>query len=34
MKKWRATGSVCDLKKPLKRIVLTEEEVQNIEAQL
>jgi hypothetical protein len=34
VKKWRATGSVCDLKKKSKRIVLTEEKVRDIEARL
>jgi S-adenosylmethionine synthetase len=34
VKKWRATGSVCDIKKQSKRIVLTEEKVRDIEARL
>jgi hypothetical protein len=33
VKKWRATGSVCD-KKQFKRNVLTEAKVQDIEARL
>jgi hypothetical protein len=34
VKKWRAKGSVCDIKKQSKRIVLTDEKVRNIEARL
>jgi hypothetical protein len=34
VKKWWATGSVCDIKKQSKKIVLTEEKVRDIEAQL
>jgi hypothetical protein len=34
LKKWRATGSVCDIKKELKKIVLTEEKVRDTEARL
>jgi hypothetical protein len=34
VKKWRATGSVCDIKQHSKRIVLTEEKVRDIEARL
>jgi hypothetical protein len=34
VKKWGVTGSVCDIKKQSKRIVLTEEKVQDIEARL
>jgi hypothetical protein len=34
VKKWRATGSVCDIKKQSKRIVLTDEKVGDIEARL
>jgi hypothetical protein len=30
--KWWVTGSVCDIKKQSKRIVLTEEKFQDIEA--
>jgi hypothetical protein len=32
VKKWWATGSLCDMKKQLKRIVLTEEKFRDIEA--
>jgi hypothetical protein len=32
VKKWWATGSVCDIKKQSKRIALIEEKVQDIEA--
>jgi hypothetical protein len=34
VKKWRAIRSVCNIKKQLKRIVLTEENVWDIEARL
>jgi hypothetical protein len=34
VKQWRATGSVCDMKKQSKRIVLTEEKVRDIETRL
>jgi hypothetical protein len=34
VKKWWAKGSVCDIKKQLKRIVLTDEKVRDIEARL
>jgi hypothetical protein len=34
VKKWRATGSVCDIKKKPKRIALTDEKVRDIEARL
>jgi hypothetical protein len=34
VKKWRATGSGCDIKKQVKRIVLTEEKVRDTEARL
>jgi S-adenosylmethionine synthetase len=32
--KWRATGTVCDIKKQSKKILLTEEKVRDIEARL
>jgi hypothetical protein len=34
VKKWWATGSVCDIKKQSKRTVLTEEKVRDTEAVL
>jgi hypothetical protein len=34
VKNWRATGSVCEIKKQSKRIVLTEEKVRDVEARL
>jgi hypothetical protein len=34
VKKWRPKGSVCDIKKQSKRILLTDEKVRDIEAQL
>jgi hypothetical protein len=34
VKKWRATGSLCDMKKQQKRIVLTDEKVRDIEPRL
>jgi hypothetical protein len=34
VKNWQATGSVCDIKKQSKRIVLTDEKVQDTVAQL
>jgi hypothetical protein len=34
VKKWQATGSVCDIKKQPMRIVLTDEKVRDIEARL
>jgi hypothetical protein len=34
VKKWRATGSVCDIQKQSRRIVLTEENVRDTEARI
>jgi hypothetical protein len=33
VKKWQTTGSVCDKKRPSRRNVVTEDKVQDIQAQ-